>query len=315
MSTHTSSTPSFTLRQLEHFVALAECSSIREAAARIHISESALTASLDQLEKGLGLQLCVRRKAQGISLTPNGRDMSIQAQQLLRAARELGSAAAHLRGSVCGTVRIGCVTGLAPTTLPRIMAAVHCRHPEVTITFELDSRRDIIAGARAGRFDLAIVTAGDLPEGLTSVTLYHNDIRVVLPGEHPLAEADVVELSDLADIPMVLVDTAESESNVNAIFGSINTQPTVAVRAHTLDLARSFVGWGFGYSLQLQQDIGDFRWEGRSLAIRPVRPAPPRQPVVIAWSSYAEMPVRISAVIDVAVSEFRRDTPVRSLQP
>jgi DNA-binding transcriptional LysR family regulator len=66
----------FTLRQLEYLVAVAECGSVALAAERCHVSSPSISAAISQLEQEFGLQLFVRRHAQGLSLTEGGRQFT-----------------------------------------------------------------------------------------------------------------------------------------------------------------------------------------------------------------------------------------------
>ena len=60
----------FSLRQLAHFVAVAEEGSISAAAERLFMSQSAIAGSITELDRGLGADLCVRRRAQGVFSPP-----------------------------------------------------------------------------------------------------------------------------------------------------------------------------------------------------------------------------------------------------
>ena len=71
--------PKFTFRQLELFAALPEHTTLGSAAQQLHISESALSRAISRLEAALGEQLCIRRKARGMHLTPTGRHFAKRA--------------------------------------------------------------------------------------------------------------------------------------------------------------------------------------------------------------------------------------------
>ena len=73
----------FTLRQLQLFSALPEHPTLSAAAAALHISESALSHAITELEKVVGEQLCVRRKARGLQLTPAGQFFAERARALV----------------------------------------------------------------------------------------------------------------------------------------------------------------------------------------------------------------------------------------
>src|ERR1700748_1682568 len=108
--------PEYTLRQLQYFVAAAEAGTVTQAAEAMHLSQSAMSTALADLEKAFQVQLLVRHHARGISLTPAGRELLVQAADLLGAAQGLGS-------SLTGTVQLGCFSVPAPYVLPELLAA------------------------------------------------------------------------------------------------------------------------------------------------------------------------------------------------
>ena len=111
------SSPDYSLRQLAYFVAVAETGTLAGASSTLHVSASALSLALDELDRALGAQLTVRRRAQGVRLTPAGRETLRRARRLLREAGELADAAGGDPGDVAGTVQVGCYTTLAPSLL------------------------------------------------------------------------------------------------------------------------------------------------------------------------------------------------------
>ena len=112
----------YTLRQLEYFVAVAEAGSITRAASAVHLSQSAMSTALTDLEGALGIQLLVRHHAKGITLTPAGRQLLVASRQLLASAADLRSVAHGLGGSLTGTLTIGCFEVMAPYLLPELLS-------------------------------------------------------------------------------------------------------------------------------------------------------------------------------------------------
>ncbi|MET1086105.1 MAG: LysR family transcriptional regulator, partial [Arthrobacter sp.] len=113
--------PKFTFRQLELFAGLPEHTTLGSAAQQLHISESALSHAISELEAALGEQLCIRRKARGMHLTPTGRHFAKRARELLREASALADGLGELRGELKGPVSLGCYTGLASNVLPAVL--------------------------------------------------------------------------------------------------------------------------------------------------------------------------------------------------
>ena len=97
----------FTLRQLELFAVLPDHPTLGSAAKALHVSESALSHALTELEAALGEQLCVRRKARGMHLTPTGRHFAARAREILRSTDTLVGELAEVRGEAAGAGRPG----------------------------------------------------------------------------------------------------------------------------------------------------------------------------------------------------------------
>ena len=75
--------PAFTLRQLAYFVAAADAGSMTGAGRTSHVSQSAVSLAVAELERELGTQLFIRHHASGLSLTPAGRRVLAGARELL----------------------------------------------------------------------------------------------------------------------------------------------------------------------------------------------------------------------------------------
>src|SRR5712691_390533 len=82
---------SFTLRQLEYFVAAVEEGSITGAAGRLHLSQSAMSAAIANLERAVGTRLLVRDPGRGLMLTDPGRHLFERARGLLADAEALAN--------------------------------------------------------------------------------------------------------------------------------------------------------------------------------------------------------------------------------
>ena len=81
-----------TLRELEHFVALAEHGSVTGAARAIGLSQPAMSTSLQELEKALGVTLFVRHRGRGLGLLPEGEALLVEARELLARAHAVADA-------------------------------------------------------------------------------------------------------------------------------------------------------------------------------------------------------------------------------
>ncbi|MFF9203967.1 LysR family transcriptional regulator [Streptomyces sp. NPDC014986] len=288
----------FTLRQLAVFVAVAESGSISGASSALGVSETSVSSALSDLERALGLRLCIRRRSRGVELTTHGRDTLDRARALLDAAEEMHGDLTAQHSRLAGVVRVGVLAGLAPTLAPPVIEACRTRHPEVTVDLVLGSQDELIS--RLGtEVDLAVVLGRHLPRSVPRREVSDVTVHAVLPADHPLAAQESVALRDLAHEPLVLADTPASVEHAYAMYESIGATPNVSFRCRNIEVIRSLVGRGLGFSLQVLRPYGDHTYEGRPLAVRPISDVDLREIVVVVWSSEVRPSSRASALIDL----------------
>lgn len=131
-----------TIRQLEYFVAVAENGTLAAAAAAHHISQSAISLAISDLEQTLGVQLLLRRKARGVALTSAAQHILPELRSVLAHVGELHSTARSLGQEISGHLPLGCYPTLTPFLMPRLLNEFPSQYPAVNIDlFEALSRR------------------------------------------------------------------------------------------------------------------------------------------------------------------------------
>ena len=120
------------LRHLEYFLAVADSRSFTQAARRLHVVQSGVSATIKALERELGAELFVRG-AGGVTLTIAGQELRPRARAALDAAHAAKDAVHAIHGTVRGTVTIGTLTSISAIDLPSLLAELHARYPEVRI--------------------------------------------------------------------------------------------------------------------------------------------------------------------------------------
>ena len=148
------------LRQLGHFLAVAEERHFTRAAKRVHLTQSSLSSSIRSLERELGSELFVRSTRQ-VELTETGRALIPAARRAVAASEEARDAVAGVRGLVRGQLTIGAIQ-VRELNIPALLARYHRRHPAVTLRLRHDSVTSLVHSTADGELDLAIV---DLPLG------------------------------------------------------------------------------------------------------------------------------------------------------
>ncbi len=262
--------PRFSLRQLNYFLNIAECATLSEAATRLNISQGALSESLRELETDLGIQLFVRRRAHGITLTRPGRELMVYARNVLVAAEDFQQRAQGQSVVMAGRFTIGCYTTLAPFLMPKLFADFQSTHPQVEIELIEGSAEDIQGRLNDGRCDAAVLYDFDLAPDTLRDDLYRVKPHVLLPRRHRLAAADKVDLKELATERLIQFAVPPAEHNTQRIFDSVDVAPRIWLRTRNFELVRSLVARGLGYSVLLQQPPVEVSYDGHSVVARSI---------------------------------------------
>ncbi len=176
--------------RLRSFLAIVDCGSARAAAAQLHVTESAVSASLAALQQEVGVTL-FERQGRGLSLTASGALFASYSRQILGLVDESVVAARNAVAPEAGRLRLGCVTAAGEYLLPVLLASFRERFPDVEVTLEVGVRDQILN--RLADHHLDVVVAGrPLPgRGLVSRATRANSLIVVASPDYPaeLAEA------------------------------------------------------------------------------------------------------------------------------
>ena len=194
------------LRHLTVFVAVAEEASFTRAADRLHLVQSAVSASVRGLERELGAAL-FDRTTRRVELTDAGDALLPEARQVLAAVNAAREAVDQVSGGLRGTLRLGTMQGQAmrAVSVPRLLARFRAEHPGVEVHVSHVGGSVLMADqVRAGRLDLAFVSLPERrPSGLTLTRISREQMQIACPKGHPLATRAEVDLEALAGEPFI----------------------------------------------------------------------------------------------------------------
>ena len=253
----------YTLRQIEYFIAAGETGSVTLASERINISQPSISTAITHLEQELGTQLFLRHHAQGLSLTPVGRLLLIEAKQLVAQAEQLYVTASDASDKVRGQLALGCFVPLAPMVMPELTHSFTRAFPEARIASSVSNHEELIDGLRHARIDAAITYDLMTPEGINFLPLASLPPHIVVGESHPLARAAAVTLAELAAEPLILLDLPISSEYFLALFMKEGLKPNIAARSPYHDLIRTMVANGHGYTIANVRPRSDLAMDGR----------------------------------------------------
>lgn len=191
-----------TLRQLRAFSAVAEAGSFAAAARRLHLTPSALSLLIKELEGAIKVRL-FDRTTRSTNLSLAGSEFYPLARKVMADLTLALESTQDLEQKKRGTVRIACTPLYASTTLPRLMSRYRERYPAVAV-YLLDSlNQQALARVVSGEADLGIVPQRQTPPELVQENLFRDRICVICPSDHPLASRVRVTWAQVLREPFV----------------------------------------------------------------------------------------------------------------
>lgn len=190
------------LTLLRSLIVVAEAGTITGAAARLNVTQPALSRRIHQLEEHLGVTL-LERGRKGVRLTPIGAMVLPEARVLAeRYDNLLAEVAAHARLEG-GTVRIGGGATAVSFVLPDAIAAYQADHPSVRFEVKEAGSREVTESVIDGRSELGVVTLPVTARDVEERPLVEDRIVLICARNHPLARARRIDVSRLAGFGLV----------------------------------------------------------------------------------------------------------------
>ncbi|MBR7826994.1 LysR family transcriptional regulator [Actinospica sp. MGRD01-02] len=295
----------YTLRQLEYFVAVAEAGSVTGAAERVHLSQSAMSAALADLEQALDVQLLLRHHARGVTLTAAGEQLLVATRRLLSQADDLKHEALSLGHRLSGSLTIGCFGVLAPYVLPDLLATCAERYPELRLNTQEVDLDALAEGVLAGRFELGLGYQLVPNPRLAVESVFSLPPYALLPADHELAGRRRISLAQLAGEPLALLDLPHSRDYFRAMFAAAGVEPNVRYQSRNVETLRALVGRGLAYTLLNLKPAVATSLDGHPVASVPLEGGAPLE-VVLVTAAGGRPTRRAAAVAAICAEVLRR---------
>ncbi len=242
----------FTLDQLRILKAIAAEGSFKRAADSLYVSQPAVSLQVQNLERQLDVPLFDRggRRAQ---LTEAGHLLLSYGDRILALCQETCRAIEDLQNLQGGTLIIGASQTTGTYLMPKLIGIFRQSYPDVAVQLHVHSTRRTCWSVMNGQVDLAII-GGEVPLELQSaleIEPYADDeLALVLPVFHPLAQKDVVQREDLYKLGFIALD---AQSTIRKVIDQIlvrgNIDPRllkVEMELNSIEAIKNAVQSGLG---------------------------------------------------------------------
>lgn len=185
-----------TLRQMRAFSSVARTGSFTGAARQLHLTQSAVSMLVQQLEDELGVKLFDRSR-QAVTLTEPGQQLLPLARRMLDDLRQLEDGATDLRTLRSGVLRVVAPQLLACTWLAGVLVRFEAAYPEVGLRVMDGTSDDIVAAVRRGDAELGLGPERVTGDAVTRSFLMKVPMRLACAASHPLAQRRSVSWREL----------------------------------------------------------------------------------------------------------------------
>jgi DNA-binding transcriptional LysR family regulator len=291
------------LRQIESFLMIAEVGSFAAAANRLSVTQSTISARIQELEQILGVEL-FDRSSRTARLTLKGRELITYAEPLVALISEIRRRVGS-KDALAGVVRVGVAELVAISWLPDLVNAVRDEYPNIQMEFEVGLNPFLLDGIRSGELDLAIV-AGRLAEpGLESCEV--GSVRFSWMASPKLfGGRKIIDLHDLRRLPILYQGTSSfTNSMMDQILGTSSKLERKGTTCNSLEaiysLARAGVGVGF---LPIDRSASFIR--NGELEVLRTEPTEFEMPFSVIWASKSSALLTDIAQLCIRCSTFQK---------
>jgi DNA-binding transcriptional LysR family regulator len=233
------------LRQLQTFSTVARLGNVTLAADELHLSQSAVSIQIGELEDTFKIKL-VGRTGRGVRLTEAGEMLNRYADRILTLWAEAGDEMSTFVGEFSGTLRIGAVT-TAEYFLPKLLVTFASEHPKVKVKLHVDKRDAIVRSLAAHEIDVAVM--GQPPHELrvTAAPFAKNPVAFIASPNHPLMSHRHLTLSVLAESRLLVREPGSgTRATVERLFKEAGLRLRIGSELSGNEAIKQMCAAGFG---------------------------------------------------------------------
>jgi LysR family transcriptional regulator, transcriptional activator of the cysJI operon len=189
-------------RRLQVFYTVAKLLSFTKAADALHMTQPAVTFQIRQLEDHFNTRLFDRTHNR-VSLTEAGQVAYQFSERIFELYAEMENAVKELTGDVSGALTVGASTTIAEYMLPSLLGTFKAKHPDVNLRLKVSNTEGIVSMVENNVIDLGVVEAPVANKNLLVEVCQEDELVLVVPADHPLAQREAVSATELVGYPFI----------------------------------------------------------------------------------------------------------------
>jgi DNA-binding transcriptional LysR family regulator len=240
-------------RQIRYALSVAKERSFTKAAARLSISQSAVSEQVGLLEEEIGFPV-FRRTSRGVEVTERGRTFLYEAERVVGDLLSLSDTARRLRGEPSEALTLGMGSGMAQIFMPRLFRDLRRKLPSVRLEVVTAPTKSIFNDLHEDRVDAGIAIESDperVPAGIVSERLTQAEMALIAHPSHRLANSrKAIDIGSLVSEPIIMSElTVGYGQVVLSLFTDLGIRPNILAVADNIETMKVIVQSGTGIAI------------------------------------------------------------------
>jgi LysR family transcriptional regulator, hydrogen peroxide-inducible genes activator len=271
------------VRHLRHLSALYDQGHFGRAAESCHVTQSAFSTSIKELESVVQGTLVDRSKRR-VVLTPLGIETVARARKIVKELEDLVNFTAASREPLSGTLRMGAVPTIGPYFLPRVLPRLRSSYNRLKLYLVEDSPDRLIESMHRGQLDVVLLALPYNCGAVETVMLFEDPFVVGLPHTHPLAKEERINPQRLLGEELLLLKEGHClRDHALSICQFADRQFTERFEATSLTTLVRMVDNGLGITLLPTLAVNAGLLSGTNLVARPLLTNEPPRKIGLVW--------------------------------
>lgn len=234
---------------LQYFILVAKYENMSQAAQRLHITQPALSKSISLLEESLGVAL-FDRNGRSIKLNRYGKFFLERAEYIVKEFERAKEDLTNLVSPGQGEVSIGFMHTLGLEVIPSLMTDVKKVYPQMKFQLTQSNSSSILKKLEVGELDVCLISSVDTNQDIVWEKLWEEEIFLIVPENHRLANEQRVSIKDFAHDPFICIKKGNSlRKSVDDLYKREGFQLNVAFEGEEVHTVAGLVESGLGVSL------------------------------------------------------------------
>lgn len=231
--------------QLRTFMEVSRLRSFSRAAEKLMVTQPAISAQIRNLEKEVGARLFDRDGGK-VTFTAAGKVFEPFAEHCLQCHNHIMVTVGELQRTPRGEISVSANEATSLYVLPAVFAQFKRQYSRVGLSIDRADRVRTIEAVLSREVDFGVVSLPVKDGRLMVDTLHHDDVVLVAPGNHPLAERESVKFEEILPHGLLLPIQGRQRELIEDLFRTNDAQPRITMEVESSELLKRFIVAGLG---------------------------------------------------------------------